>query len=186
MRALRILLVLCGLALAGCASGPALRHAAEEDFQFSGRVAVSHAGQRHSARVHWTHRATGDEILLQGPLGQTMARVELNGDGAVLDVEGTRHRAPDAEGLTEKVLGWRLPLSGMRAWLRAAASPGSPAITDYADNGQLARLEQDGWEIRYLRYTGTPRQALPQRMQLRRAGLELTLIIDAWMHPSPN
>ena len=112
------------LMLSACATSnpPVLLRQAQTEissFAFSGRVAIRHNGERTSAGVRWTHHGPEDEILLLTPLGQTVARIFSNSNGVLLEESGKKYFEKNAEALTEQVLGWHLPLTGMRYWVLA-------------------------------------------------------------------
>ena len=102
----------------------------------------------------------------------------MRGPGGVTlrTAEPREYRAPDAEMLTQKVLGFRLPLAGLGDWVRARPSPESPAVTQYNDNGTLKSLEQSGWRIEYLDYEGER----PKRLRLTYPGVELRFAVTEW------
>lgn len=156
---------------------PQAEHA---QFAFNGRVATRHEGERNSAGVRWTHRGAKDEILLLAPLGQVVARIHGDAHGVELEANGNYYSAHNAETLTEEVLGWHLPMAGMRYWVLALPAPDSTADIERAANGQVSVLRQDGWEIRYQRYALEAPDSLPLRMTLQRHGMEIQLIIDEW------
>jgi outer membrane lipoprotein LolB len=171
--------------LGACASKPvvlekALAQTELAPFAFNGRVAIKHNGERSSAGVRWTHRGVEDEILLLAPLGQTVARILGNDEGVLLETSGKQYFEQDAESLTERVLGWHLPMSGMRYWVLALPSKTSEATAERSQNGQLKMLRQDGWEINYTRYATDSADSLPLRMNLQRDGMEMQLFIDEW------
>ena len=149
-------------------------------FAFNGRVATRHNGERTSAGVRWTHRGAEDEILLLAPFGQTAARIFSDASGVLLEASGKEYFEQDAETLTERVLGWHLPLSGMRYWVLALPASGTTAVIERAENGQVKVLRQDGWEIIYTRYATEMPGSLPLRLTLRRDGMEMQLLIDEW------
>ena len=149
-------------------------------YAFSGRVAIKHNGERSSAGVRWTHRGVEDEILLLAPLGQTVARISSDAQGVLLEASGKKYFEQDAETLTERVLGWHLPLSGMRYWVLALPAAGREAVIERAENGQVMVLRQDGWEINYTRYAAETPDSLPLRLTLQRDGMDLQLLIDEW------
>lgn len=149
-------------------------------FSFNGRVITRHNGERTSAAVRWTHRGVEDEILLLAPLGQTVARVFSDAQGVLLEASGKQYFEQDAETLTERILGWHLPLSGMRYWVLALPAVGTAAAIERAENGQVSVMRQDGWEINYTRYAAEAPDSLPLRLTLRRDGMELQLLIDEW------
>ncbi len=181
MRSVALILLML---LGGCASlpsEPVARPAQIEaaGFALNGRIAVRHNGTHHSAGLRWVHRGQSDELLLQGPLGQTAARVYRDAQGALLDDGDKQYRAADAESLMQQVLGWQLPLDGLHRWLLGQAE-GGDAYLERDGLGRLSLLQQDGWEVRYLRYDGETADSLPSRLQLSSGGLQVQLLIDEW------
>jgi outer membrane lipoprotein LolB len=164
------------LAAAGCATlGPASGEAYE--FELSARIAVRYRDEASSGTVSWRHRRAGDEVLISGPLGQGVARLERDGETFTLTTATQEWRSMDAESLTERVLGYRLPLAGLADWVRARPwALGPSALAEYDSDGRLAILEQAGWRIEYLEYSG----ALPARLRLAYPGIELRLAISEW------
>jgi len=168
------------LLLAACAGPGFVLPAAEAEFELSGRIAVSYRDDAGSGNIAWRHGARGDEMLLTTPFGQGLARLARAGDEITLTTQdGREFRATDAESLTERVLGFRVPLVGLADWVRgrAAAAPAPAPTRQRADAaGRLAELEQSGWRIEYLDYQG----ALPSRLKLNFPGLELRLAVSEW------
>lgn len=81
-------------------------------FQLIERVAPPGSGQ--------TSAITLDVSSL---LGSTLARARTDAGGASLDLaDGRRYTAVDAEALTDKVLGWRVPVARLPGWLRGEES----------------------------------------------------------------
>jgi outer membrane lipoprotein LolB len=181
---MRILGWFCLLILAGCASAVPRTTArpaqADAPFTFNGRVAVKHDGERSSANLRWVHRSDTDEILLMGPLGKTVARIQRDANGVALDTSDKHYAAQDAETLTQQVLGWSLPLSGLRFWVQATAAPDSAFEVERDADGRLRELHQSGWMIRYAQYADATVTALPLRLSLQHEHLELLLLIDEW------
>ncbi len=169
--------------LSACSTTPRLElRPAQGDapFAFNGRVAVIQAGRHDSAGVRWTHRGGDDEVLLLAPLGQVVARIVSDAQGVTLESGGQTHAAQDAETLTRRLLGWELPLSGLRHWLTAVPAPVGGFRSERDGAGRMAVLYQQGWTIRYARYASEAADALPLRMNLQRDGLELRVSIDEW------
>ena len=178
----RIYLLLT-LLLAGCATPPVavqrLTHA-DAPFAFNGRVAVKQGEQRDSAGVRWVHSAAEDEILLLAPLGQTVARIHRDALEVTLDASGKHYTAQDMESLMQQALGWQLPLSGLRHWVTALPAPEGEFSVEHDVNGQVSMMRQQGWEIVYSRYAATTADALPLKLNLKRDGMEVLLLIDEW------
>jgi outer membrane lipoprotein LolB len=150
-------------------------------FILNGRIAVIQTDRRDSAGLRWTHDADTDEVLLLAPLGQTMARITADAQGVALEAEGKTHTARDAESLTRQLLGWQLPLSGLRYWVAALPAPNGEFDSEQDKEGRMSVLYQQGWVIRYTRYTGAGRDALPLRLSLQREGIEVLVLIDEWV-----
>lgn len=146
----------------------------------NGRISVKYDGSRDSAGLRWTHTAQSDEILLLAPLGQTAARIYSDARHTTLDNGDKHYENESAESLMQQVLGWYLPLSRLHHWLLGLAETGSAAQIERNENGQVAVLHQDGWEVRYLTYDGAKPDSLPKRMQLKHEDLQVQLLIDEW------
>ena len=178
---------LLSLLLAGCASVPpapqsVLRpaEAEQKSFVLNGRIAIRHDGDRSSANIRWTHRAENDDILLLAPFGQTVAHIHSDAQEVVLDTADKHYTAQNTEELTQQVLGWHLPLAGLRYWVLALAAPESKASIEHDANGQVSIMQQDDWKISYTRYAAQTPDSLPLRINLQHEGLELQLLIDEW------
>ncbi|MGH8705556.1 MAG: lipoprotein insertase outer membrane protein LolB [Burkholderiales bacterium] len=164
------------LLLAACAEFGFLAPGQDLEFELAGRIAVKYRDEAASGNLAWRHRARGDELLITSPLGQGIARIVREGDEVTLTTaEAREFRAADAESLTEQVLGFRLPLAGLADWVRARPAPG-PVQARYDAAGRLTELEQSGWRVEYLDWSG----ALPSRLRLTYPGLELRLAISEW------
>lgn len=170
------------LLLAGCATVPEeMVHGtdAEAGFAFNGRVVLKQGKQRESAGVRWVHRGE-DEILLLAPLGQTLARIRSDEQSATLEASGRKYAAQDMESLMQQVLGWQLPLNGMRYWVAAQPVPDIESEVERDASGRIRLLRQQGWVISYARYTTDTADALPLRLTLKREDMEVVLQIDEW------
>lgn len=166
------------LALALCACAPVeLRPPTTVEFDLAGRIAARYAGDAFTGNLAWRHAQTGDEMILSTPLGQGVARIVREGEAVQLTTaEGKQYSAPDAESLTERTLGFRLPLEGLADWVQGRASPGLPARVDKGPDGKLRSLEQRGWKVEYQQYE----RQRPSLMRLTYQGVELRLAISQW------
>ena len=182
------------LHLSGCAIPGWLPELAADDlvparFGLEGRLAVRFGEQSLAGGISWTHSIARDEVGLASPLGNRLALIVRDSTGVVLtNAGGEQVRAADTEGLTERTLGWRLPLSGLTDWVRARAAPVETAGA--ADGKRDAaqrwlRLSQSGWVIDFSYQDDTAR--LPRRLILgfpaAEKPLEIRLVIDRWVAP---
>ena len=180
-----------GLALAlllSCASGPPVPLVETtsniDAFELKGRVAVKLDGRGYSARLRWHHEATSDAMWLYSPVGSTLATLVADGDHATLvTAKKETFSSDNVQELTRNVLGWELPLTGLRYWVLGRADPGEPVtLLEHDDQMRIRQIMQSDWQIDYLAYSGD--SALPSSMVLRYSGLRMRLIIDGWKFPS--
>jgi len=179
--------LLVALLLTACVSAPPLTQpvvrpgqAERQPFVLHGRLAVKHDDERTSATVRWMHHADEDAILLLAPFGQTVARIRRDGQDVALDTSNKHYAAHDSGELMQQVLGWQLPLDGLRYWVLGLPAPLTAAGVEHDANGRMSVMMQDGWEIHYTRYAASAPDSLPLRLTLQRAGLEIQLLIDEW------
>ncbi len=174
--------VVAVVGLSACASLPDLlpSHVAV-DFELEGRAAVRYGSEGGSTRIIWRHGFNTDDVQINGPLGQGIARISRNDTLVVLrTAEGQEFRAADAESLTESVLGWRLPLTGLADWVRGRPVANRPSRVERDAQGRVSEIFQDEWQINYPAWN----ESIPARITLFREGekgrIELRLVIDRW------
>lgn len=173
---MRLLLLLL-LFFAGCSTVPPRSTSPDTLFDLSGRIAVKYGNEGFYGNLRWIHRKHSDEVWLLSPLGQTVAHIQSSpGTARLTDRNLKEYRAPDVETLTEKILGWRLPLEGLDWWIRGLASDRSPSVASHDEANRIVSLRQDGWEIRYPRRfeNGSPKVVVLERQDIR-----IKFVIDA-------
>ena len=173
---------LLALALAGCATAPPTT----PDRLYTGRFSVvATTGDKRdtvSGRFNVEVRGNRQTIDLASPLGTTVARIEVGPDGARATGPGLNEvRGPDADALTEQMLGWRVPVTGMSDWIEGRPSPGRPARVE-RDGNRPVLIEQDGWTVRLtetFQPSGRPRLLVLERPASPLApGVVLRLVVD--------
>jgi outer membrane lipoprotein LolB len=161
--------------LGGCAQLPP-QQPSSDGFELTGRVAVRYGQESATGRVQWQHSVAADDLLITTPIGQGIARIVRGPEGVRLETsDGRVYNAPDAETLTQQVLGWRLPLAGLPDWLRARARAGSPADIQPGEGGRPFALRQDGWQVDYEEYAGNR----PARVRLVHPNVEIRLVVES-------
>lgn len=176
---MRRILVATVFLLQACASVPTASPPAgtPQAFAMQGRVSVQYGDQSLSGQLHWIAGAASDEVLLSSPLGQGVAGISRNGGGVTLTRPGEPPlMAENVEDLTQSVLGFRLPLAGLRFWMQARPDPARESAVRLDAAGNVERIVQDGWKIDYLQYD----QNRPRKIHVAREGLEIRLVIDEW------
>ncbi len=184
------MLALCAVlaASAGCASiRPAqvlpASNVSISAFSLKGRVAVKLDDRGYTASLRWRHSATRDSLRLLSPLGSVVGEIEADSDGATLTTGDKKvYRSNDAQALTREVLGWDLPLAGLRYWVTGRADPAAPVQAQTRDDSdRLKSLMQNNWRIAYLKYFGD--SAMPALLSLTYEQLKLRLIVEHWEFP---
>ena len=158
-------------------------NAASADFGLIGRISVQDEKQRFSSGVRWQHAGLDDEISLHSPLGQVMAQIVQDNEGARLTTsEQEVFFASDIEILTERVLGWRIPVAGLQYWVQGEHFPATVAIKHLDKEGRTVAINQDGWEINYASYFSaqSAQPARPRVLVLNYEALRIKLVVDNW------
>lgn len=188
---MRFTLVLLFALLAGCASVPApvaappVKQALVPSFQLHGRISVRHENQAFSGNLEWRHTPADDSFLLLSPLGQGVARINRDAQGVRLQTsDGKILQAADAESLTQRALGFSLPLSGLAHWVQAQAQS-ADAQRRYGNDGNTEKLSEQGWQIEYFNYRPVDGGVLPAKIYMEGAGISLRLVVDSWQAPAP-
>jgi len=153
------------VALAGACAQVEIKPPPEDalEFSFFGRIAARYGQESFTGNIAWRHASSGDELLISTPTGQGVAQIVRQGEAVLLKTaEPREYRDNDAEALTERVLGFRIPIDGLADWVQGKPSP---------------RLESRGWKVEYQDYDAERR---PTRMRLTYQGIELRLAISQW------
>lgn len=133
------------------------------DFELAGRIAARYGSESFTGNVSWRHARGGDEMLISTPFGQGVARIIREGEAVQLTTaDGKESRANDAEDLTERVLGFRVPIVGLADWVQGRPSP---------------ELESRGWKVEYQE---RDEQRRPTRLRVTYQGIELRFAVTQW------
>lgn len=170
--------VICCLALgllllSGCATRavPLGSLAAASNWSLDGKLGIASAGHSGNLSIFWVQESDRYTISLYGPLGITVGHISGSMEGATLDLgDGNPQQANSPEALALAALGYALPVSPMRYWVRGIPAPGQRFKT--IDDG----FQQLGWDV-LIRRQGV---LGPQKIQLQRAEMKLLLVVKAW------
>jgi outer membrane lipoprotein LolB len=191
--AARLLAAVLALGLGGCASlpPPPASDGAVPQRQWRGRFAVftpqeeNRAAQSAAGRFALGCAESNCDLELISPLGNTIAVARNDSTGASLrTADGRSWRAPNADELTEQVLGWRVPLARLSDWLDGRVAQAVTAQGERLDTEAQALAEgrappvggtDSGWLVRFEQW----REGLPHRLSLiYPEHVRLRLIID--------
>ncbi len=152
-----------------------------ESWLLVARVVISSDDDAWNGKLWWQQGPDSYRIRFSAPFGHGNAELEGDAQGVTLRmVDGRTFHAADAETLMSQQLGWYLPLSGLRYWVTGVPEPLS-RFDHYLDSsGQLTRLDQLQWEIRYPAYLRVDDLQLPRKVFMESDELSLRLVIDRW------
>ena|SRR5450830_716304 len=137
-------------------------------FGIQGRIGVQTDNRGFSGSTRWSHAPESDSMAIFSPLGSQVAMIDASDDGVTLIADGKTYKADNTEILTQKTLGWRLPMQGLPDWVLGRPSPDNLESTSEWDSaGRLTKLSQDGWNIEYSDYVAASGFDLPRKITLR-------------------
>ena len=94
-------------------------------WNMQGRISVVSEQDGWHASLYWQQKNDRYQLKIIGPLGQ--GTVELNGSEYRVSLRSTREPHPviaaSPERLLRRVMGWEVPVTGMRFWVRGLPVP---------------------------------------------------------------
>ena len=172
------------IVVASCASvpGPPTQPApqrADEPLGMDGRLSARRVNDAVSVSFVWNHAPPKDELAVTTPLGASVA--EMSGDTKarrvdVRTADGRTDSATDWSSLTERIVGFPLPVDGLAFWAQGSPRPDAPQTAELDTAGRLLVLRQDGCEIVYAYADGAA--SLPSQLRLTCHDLDLRIVID--------
>lgn len=164
-------------------STPATQKSLEhlKNFQAQGKVGFSDGQRGGNANITWQQTGEDYRVHLYGPLGSGSIKIAGQA-GAVYLVRsnGQTITAKSPEALVRTELGWTIPVSGLRYWLRGMAAPGSTPKMVFDKNKELQKLVQQGWTVHYQSYQDINGLRLPYKLLLENGALRLKFIFQKW------
>lgn len=155
-----------------------------QDFEVIGKIGFSDGKRGGSASVVWQQDPQNNyQIRLYGPLGS--GAVQIKGQAhhvSLTRTDGTITTAKSPEALVDQELGWFIPVSGLRYWLRGLPAPGTALTKMLLDaNNRLWQINQQGWTIVYESYQSKDNRDIPYKLSLRNGNIKLKFIFDRWI-----
>ena len=192
---MRRLFLLSLVWLASCATvheGPLSERNYQASIAVGGRLSVRYdqdgSAQSLQGKFHWKQHGERTDIALYSPLGQTIATIAITPELSVMTQSGGEQmQAPDVTALTQQVLGWPMPVDGLRFWLQGFAQSADGKLQIASPEGRQS-FASNGWQVRYVSWQRTANILYPQRIDIERTTAEagqivLRLVIDDWQEP---
>jgi outer membrane lipoprotein LolB len=157
------------------------------DWGVDGRAAIDDGRSSAKVSLRWEQQEQQFDMRLMSFFGQQLARLQGdNGGVVILSQPGQpQQQADSAVLLMQQVLGWSLPLDGLRFWVVGVPVPGRAADWGVDGQGQLEWLEQDGWRVEFAGYQAASGLTLPHKLSLYNGALRARLVLDHWRVTEP-
>ena len=156
-----------------------------DHWKLTGKLAVRQPSDSGTAIInHWIQDGEAYDLALSSSfLG--MGSTTLKGVPGFIELtlpNGETYRSGEPEALVEAATGWQLPLENLTWWIRGLPSPASDYRLLFDDQGTLAIIRQNGWEIRYDRWQTflSSYPALPARITALKDEKRVRLVVSDW------
>lgn len=164
----------------------AARVATLKDWYLKGRIAVQTADNSGSASLYWRQQSDTFNLRVVAPFGQ--GTVELsgseNGSVTLVDSDNRSYTAPNPESLMQARLGWSVPVTSLKYWVRGLpARQGEITAATPDSQGRLRSLEQMGWQITVNQYARALERDLPRKLEVSHEQFEARLVVQSWARP---
>lgn len=154
-------------------------------WRLAGKLAVRQPSDSGTAVInHWKQNGNTYDIGLSSSfLGMGSTRLKGTPDFIELTMpDGERYQSSDPEALVEAATGWQLPLGNLTRWIKGQPGNDGSAQLLFDEQGELALIRQQGWEIRYDRWETFIEDfpALPARLTAVKGEKRVRLVISDW------
>ena len=152
-------------------------------WNLNGRLSLTSKKESGTLTFHWTQDYDRYLMRFIAPLGQgTYALRGGEGNGVYLQTAKNKVlHADDAESLLRQSVGWYVPVSGFRYWVRGLPEPGVEMTNQQFDKqGRISEMQQADWGISIKRYMDVDGVGLPNKIFMQNDHIKLKLIIQSW------
>lgn len=152
-----------------------------KNWNLKGVIAIRTPQDAWSANWNWQQNYDNYVISLFGPLGSHSIKLTGTSGHVLLETADGKHAAANSpESLLSQELGWQIPVSYLRYWVRGLPVPGVTGLKQFDQFNHLRELNQQGWIISYLRYTSVNHIDVPDKIFLNNPELNVKIIINQW------
>lgn len=155
------------------------------DWEFKGRTLIRQGKEAWHAGITWSEKQGNYQIRLSGPFAQGGVLLEGNDRQVTLTLSsGEKLQAVSPEALLAESLGWSLPVSALRDWVRGMPDKRFDVTTMKLDEeGRLIDLAQADWQVRYLEYIPFKGHSMPAKIFMDHPELSVRIVISDWDQP---
>lgn len=136
---------------------------------------MRYENESHTPRIQWQQQGEEYLIRLWGTFNAGNTRISGGAHRVTLEQKGDVHTASSPEDLILEYLGYELPVSYLRYWVRGLPVADSAAELQFNSLNQLVGFTQEGWIVSYedLRQYGEVN--LPRRVEVSYPEREIRL-----------
>lgn len=154
-------------------------------WQLTGKLAVRQPSDSGTAIInYWIQSGNAYDIGLSSSfLGMGSTRLQGTPDFIELTMPGgDRYQSGNPEALVEAATGWQLPLGNLTRWIKGLPGTDGSYGLLFDNQGQLALIRQQGWEIRYDRRNRFIENypLLPARLTAIKGEKRVRLVVSDW------
>jgi len=153
-----------------------------KQWKIKGALGVNDSKKAWRASIYWQQFNQGYfDLKLFGPVG--VGTLQIKGTPTqtqLLTAQNKTFSAENADLLLAEQTGWLIPVTHLYYWIRGLPVPGLPADTEFDDYQHLTHLSQQGWDIKFLRYTAVNGIDLPSKIFLQYKQLKIRIIVSQW------
>ena len=153
-----------------------------DQWKIKGRTMITQGSEAWSVGLRWQENRGDYQIKLEGPFAQGGVTLDGDGEQVVLTMTtGEKVASTNPEELILETVGWNLPVSALRDWVRGL--PYDKQAIDsisYDAKGQITHLVQQGWNIEFLRYVPFDGHSMPAKIFIKHPDLSVRLVINSW------
>lgn len=144
-------------------------------------IAVSNGHDGGSGQLEWRQQGDHYSFTVRAPVtGRTW---KLTGDAGQAVLEGVDPQpdhGTDAGELLRDRLGWNVPLSDLRAWIRGLRAPHQPAQLQFNAQSLPAVIGQNGWTVEYRDWYTGRNPPLPRKVFASKGAAHVRVVIENW------
>src|SRR5690554_3593949 len=153
-----------------------------DNWSFRGRTVIRQDKEGWNVGVTWQQTQADFAIRLFGPFSQ--GAVELKGDSQLVTMtfaDGDSYSAATPEQLLAEVMGWLLPVSALRDWVRGLPHESIEIDEKKLDEkGRLIQLSQAGWQVEFVEYVPLDGNEVPAKLFIEHPQLSIRLVMNGW------
>ena len=153
-----------------------------------GKLAVYTSNKNNSGNLTWRQRKEYYDLLITGPLGQGHLHIEGSPGLVIATTADEQTQATSIEALFADHFDWQFPMAELRYWVRGVASPETDAELSFNDSGELATIQQAGWQVEISKYQSVSGLPMPAKITITGPTIRLKLILKNWsnLYPFPR